>query len=115
MKAIEEHAYMLGQGFMVERPCCLELRGARVFLIDLLGMKDERWVVLDARRRANVFGELWEIMLGNSAHARLLKFFLDTRALLLVGHCIDQPLEIDPVVPSVQRRHEGILRHVLPV
>ena len=78
-------------------------------------MEDQRWIVLDARRRANMLGQFWEIMLGNSAPARLLEFFLDARALLFLRHRIDQPLEFDPVVPDIQRGHEGVLRHVFPV
>jgi hypothetical protein len=114
MKPVEEHADVLGQGIVVDRPFFLEVLAARG-VVDLCGMEDQRWVVLDARRRANVFGELWEIVLGNSTPARLLDFLLYARALLVIGHRIDQSPEVDLVVPDVQRRHKGVLRHVFPV
>jgi hypothetical protein len=78
-------------------------------------MEDERGIVLDARRRANVLGELWEIVRGNRAPARLLDFLLYACAILFVSHRIHQPPEVDLVVPDVQRLHEGILCHVFPV
>ena len=62
-----------------------------------------------------MLGQLREIVLSYRALARLLELLLDARPILFVGRGIDQPLEVDPVVPDVQRLHEGILRHVFPV
>jgi hypothetical protein len=66
-----------------------------------------------------VLDQLGEIVLGNASRPRLFQslFAADSRffALRLLAHAINQVLQVDSVVPDIERLHECIISHLLAI
>ena len=78
-------------------------------------MEDQRRRVLDPRRGSEMLDQFREQAFRQAFPARLLGSLLHPLYLGSGRQDLENPVEIDAIVPDVKRAHRGIIRHTFTV